>query len=155
MKIKDVKKHHMFYVTTNMAARRDRCFIDNSHMPTAGMPTIRTDTGRPGVPPGRCKADIESLGDETSAKAIINPSIFTNYGLNHRDFFLPRKPDYIRKLFENTGYEFPKDTFEKLWQAGVEVDKTGSVCIDTFKRLLAESLPPPTFKNHEESKCQY
>lgn len=57
-------------------------------MPTAGMPTIRTDTGRPGVPPGRCKADIESLGDETSAKAIINPSIFTNYGLNHRDFFL-------------------------------------------------------------------
>lgn len=57
-------------------------------MPRAGLPTIRMDTGRPRVLEGQCKADMESLGDETTSKAVVNPSIFTNYGLTHRDFFM-------------------------------------------------------------------
>ncbi|KAI4464278.1 ef-hand domain c-terminal containing protein [Holotrichia oblita] len=155
MTIKDVRTGNMYYTTTNMAAMEDRCFIDNSDMRPAGLPTIRTDIGRPRPLAGQCKADIESLGQETNANAVINPSIFTNYGLSHRDFCLPRQPEYIRRLFENTGYEFPGDTFDKLWKIGVDLDKTGLVCIDTFKQLIAETLPPPKLKTVKENKCQY
>ncbi|GJQ86612.1 hypothetical protein Trydic_g7844 [Trypoxylus dichotomus] len=149
MKIRDVKIDHMYYLTTNMAANRDRCTMDNSTMQAAGIPTFARDSGRPQLREG-CKFDLDSLGQETSAKAVINPSIFTNYGLSHRDFFLPRSPEYIRELFENTGYQFPDDTFDKLWKMGVDLDKTDLVCVDTFKQLIAHSLPPATIENAKE-----
>lgn len=57
--------------------------------------------------------------------------------------FQPREPELLRHIFENVGYEFPDDTFKKLWNIGLEKDKTGLVCIDTFKKLLKESVPLP------------
>lgn len=51
----------------------------------------------------------------------------------------------MKKIFENIGYKFPDDTFKKLWKIGVERDKTGLVCVDTFKQLIKETVPPPTF----------
>lgn len=56
-------------------------------MPPAGIPSVRTDLPRPIVPPNGCRAYLENLGNETSSKALLNPSIFTTYGLSHRDFF--------------------------------------------------------------------
>lgn len=101
---------------------------------------------------GQCAADKDHLGDETTAGCLVNPSIYTNYGLSHRDFFTvnatkkmkthqncrlqPREASVIRKLFENLGYEFPENSFEELWKKGVEIDRTGFVCIETFKNLI-------------------
>lgn len=56
-------------------------------MPCAGIPSIRSDLPTPTVRPGECRAYLENLGDETSTKALLNPSIYTNYGLSHRDFY--------------------------------------------------------------------
>lgn len=64
-------------------------------MRPAGLPTVRSDIGRPIILSGQCKADMESLGQETNVNAVINPSIFTNYGLTHRDFFLVSLPLYL------------------------------------------------------------
>lgn len=57
-------------------------------MSRAGLPSIRHDLPRPEIPQGECRAAIDNLGADTSAKAICNPNIYTNYGLSYRDFFL-------------------------------------------------------------------
>ncbi|KAF2903686.1 hypothetical protein ILUMI_02481 [Ignelater luminosus] len=145
IKIEDVPKGSQYYISTMKAAACDYLFIDNSKKHIAGTPCVRVDLLRPIVPSGGCKADLESLGDETTAAAVVNPSIYTAYGLTYRDFFVPRLPETMKKIFENIGYEFPDDTFEKLWKIGVEHDKTGLVCVDTFKQLIKETVPPPTF----------
>lgn len=104
---------------------------------------------------GQCAADRDHLGDETSAGLLLNPSIYTNYGLSHRDFFAvsvihivsvtwksifqPRKANELQKLFENLGYEFSNNTFQELWKKGLEIDKTGCVSIETFKNLLKQN----------------
>lgn len=46
----------------------------------------------------------------------------------------------LRDLFEKIGYQFADDSFEELWKKGVEIDKTGLVCIETFKNLVKQNL---------------
>lgn len=141
-------------------------------MPKAGLPSIRHDLPRPEVPQGECRASIDNLGADTSVKALLNPNIYTNYGLSYRDFFLvsyssnkftfltyiiyqPRSPELIRNLFEKLGYNFREDNFEKLWEMGVQQDQTGLVCIDTFKRLLQSQCASLELKVDEKQldKC--
>ncbi|XP_022904917.2 EF-hand domain-containing family member B [Onthophagus taurus] len=152
-KIDDIPQRNIRFVSTYMGSGCDYLEIDNSVKPPAGVATIRMDLDHPTVPPGQSKADLDNLGDETIAETVINPNIYTNYGLNHRDFFLPRQPEYLKDLFEKVGYQFPDDTFEKLWNYGVNLDRTGLVCIDTFDKLLAATIPPPIFKKDEENVC--
>lgn len=65
----------------------------------------------------------------------------------------PRSADLLRKIFENVGYRFPGDTFEKIWQKGVEIDGTGSVCVDTFHNLLKQHHRPKKLAV-DELECQ-
>lgn len=65
----------------------------------------------------------------------------------------PRSPETIRSLFEKVGYNFPGDTFEQLWKVGVDIDKTGLVCVDTFKTLLKTHCPPPKLVV-DEQECE-
>ncbi|KAG5893704.1 hypothetical protein JTB14_017811 [Gonioctena quinquepunctata] len=151
--IKDIPEKSLHYVTTNQAASCDYLIIDNSDMPVAGIPSIRSDMVRPIVPPTGCRADLDNLGEDTSVNALINPSIYTNYGLTYRDFFMPRSAETIRSLFEKIGYNFPHNTFEKIWKEGLEHDQTGLVCVDTFKYLLAKHLAPPNIRV-DERDCE-
>lgn len=57
-------------------------------MRAAGIPGIRYDLLYPNVPEGGCLADLENLGDETTAEGIVSPSVNTNYGLSYKDFFM-------------------------------------------------------------------
>ncbi|KAK5646766.1 hypothetical protein RI129_005230 [Pyrocoelia pectoralis] len=143
IKIEDIPEGSKYYLSTQQSAMCDAMAIDNTRMKPAGVPSVRYDRLYPVVPVGGCRADLDSLGDETTAEAIVNPNIYSNYGLTYRDFFMPRSPEIIKRIFTNIGYEFPNDTFEKLWEIGVERDKTGQVCVDTFKNVLNEALPPP------------
>ncbi|KAH0810018.1 hypothetical protein GEV33_012773 [Tenebrio molitor] len=136
VKIEDVPERNQYYITSSQAACCDYLIINNADSPAAGIPSIRYDLSRPIVPLGGCRADLENLGDECSAAILLNPSIYFNYGLSFRDFFIPRKRDVIRGLFEKTGYSLSDAAFEKLWSEGVEHDKTGLVCVDTFNKLL-------------------
>lgn len=56
--------------------------------PIAGIPSHRHDLKNVKVGNGQCTADKENFGDETTVNAVVNPSIYTNYGLSHRDFFM-------------------------------------------------------------------
>lgn len=143
IKIEDIPEGSKYYLSTQQSAHCDAMSMDNSGMRVAGVGSVRYDRLYPAVPAGGCSADLDSLGDETTAEGVINPSIYSNYGLSYRDFFMPRSPDVIKKIFTNIGYEFPKDTFEKLWGIGMERDKTGGVCVDTFKAILNDAVTPP------------
>nr|XP_023011847.1 EF-hand domain-containing family member B-like [Leptinotarsa decemlineata] len=153
MPMRDIPKESLYYVTTNQAASCDYLIIDNSGMSAAGMPSIRTDLVRPVVPPTGCRADLDNLGDESTVNSLINPSIYTNYGLTSRDFFTPRTAETIRTLFEKIGYNFPNDSFEKIWKEGVEHDQTGLVCVETFKSLLTKYIAPPKI-TVDERDCE-
>ncbi|KAH1013812.1 hypothetical protein HUJ04_002751 [Dendroctonus ponderosae] len=122
--IEDVPKESKYYISTSRAAGCDYLDVNNT------------------APSGGIRAAIENFGDETSAKSVVNPSIYTNFGLTYRDFFLPRSSQVIRNLFEKLGYNFIEGNFEKLWEMGVKEDQTGQVCIDTFKRLLQSKCQP-------------
>lgn len=56
--------------------------------------------GLPSIPTGRMHRD--NLTDDSTVKALINPNIFTRYGLSHRDFFLVSIALYVEKdeIFE-------------------------------------------------------
>lgn len=56
-------------------------------MDPAGVPTMRNDVSVPTVPNFGCKADLDNLGMDTDAATIVNPSIYTSYGLTFFDFF--------------------------------------------------------------------
>lgn len=65
-------------------------------MPAAG--SFGKDMHLPKAPPFGCKADINSLGNETTTGQIIYPSIYTNYGLSHRDFFKVLRHIFFKEL---------------------------------------------------------
>lgn len=153
MKIQDVPEQNQYYLTSTQSAVCDYLIINNAVSPPAGVPSIRYDLSRPIVPLGGCRADTENLGDECSSAILLNPSIYFNYGLSFRDFFLPRKPDVIRSLFEKSGFQIDDATFEKLWADGVEHDKTGLVCVDTFNTLLQKYYSEQRQLKVDEATC--
>ncbi|XP_017785362.1 PREDICTED: EF-hand domain-containing family member B-like [Nicrophorus vespilloides] len=129
------------YLTTNQAAVLDCWKMDNTNERIAGVPSRRLDMDVVALHPSQSRFEECNLSYESNAETLLNPSIFSNYQLTHRDFFLPREPQYLQKLFEIAGYQFPNDTFQKLWDLGVVHDKTGKVCIDTFRNLLKRTAP--------------
>ncbi|KAJ8981215.1 hypothetical protein NQ317_004157 [Molorchus minor] len=124
MPFNDVPPQNQYYVTTNQAAVCDYLVINNALFPTAGIPSRRHDLPRPIKPLEGCRADLDHLGEDTTANTVLNPSIYTNYGCSKK-----------------VGYNFPGETFEKLWQEGLKRDKTGCVCVDTFKTLVKTCCP--------------
>lgn len=58
-----------------------------SYLATAGVASIRYDLPE-FIPPEMCMAsDLSSYGGETLAGTIMYPSVYTSYGLSHRDLF--------------------------------------------------------------------
>ncbi|CAG9858399.1 unnamed protein product [Phyllotreta striolata] len=144
MPIKDLPESSLYYVTGTQEMSTDKEHYDNSKMPTAGLPSFRTDLERPYKTEGIHTADMDTLPNFTTIKTTINPSIYTRYGLTFRDFFMPRKPEVIRKLFEKIGYPLTDRAFNKLWEEGVAHDETGLCCVDTFKKLIELHFPHRT-----------
>ncbi|KAJ8930390.1 hypothetical protein NQ314_016817 [Rhamnusium bicolor] len=142
MPFNDVPKHAQYYLTTNQAASCDYLIINNTGMPAAGTPSIRHDLPRPIVPPDGCRADLVHLGADTSANALLSPIGNMN-----------KSAKTIRTLFKKVGYNFPGDTFQKLWKEGLERDQTGCVCVDTFKTLMKTHCPPPKLAV-DEQECE-
>ncbi|XP_018333284.1 EF-hand domain-containing family member B-like [Agrilus planipennis] len=154
VKINDIPKKNQYYTTTYQAMHCDFLKTELSDKPPAGLPSVRFDRPEGVVKACQCKADLENLGDEMSAASLLNPSVYTNSGLSHRDLLTPIKPEKMKLLFENLGYKFPDDSFQKIWQKGVERDGTGLVCIDTFLELLKKCLPSPILvEENPEKDC--
>ena len=61
---------------------------------TYGIPTIRTDIAAPNV---RRISDRVNYGDEGNAYALLNPSVYSQRGVNEKHFFEPRTKDEVRE----------------------------------------------------------
>eukprot|EP01029_Cantina_marsupialis_P029117 TRINITY_DN779822_c0_g1_i1.p1 TRINITY_DN779822_c0_g1~~TRINITY_DN779822_c0_g1_i1.p1 ORF type:complete len:322 (-),score=91.30 TRINITY_DN779822_c0_g1_i1:206-1171(-) len=79
-----------------------------------GTPTIRTDIPKPVV---RSMSDTQNYGGETTASELLCPSRFVEKGVDSLDFVQPRNADDIRDLFEEIGFVFSDEEFERMWAA--------------------------------------
>lgn len=104
----------------------------------AGLPSGRYfDLDQPVTPAGCCRADLFYLPDESDAKSCLNPSMFTNLGVSHRDMYAKREPENIRKIFEAASKEKLSDEkFETVWQDAKSFHSQGWVCYETFRKAL-------------------
>ncbi|KAK2581643.1 hypothetical protein KPH14_002143 [Odynerus spinipes] len=98
------------------------------------------------IAPKQCAHDDKEYSRIDSAYALIFPSIFTKYNLNHTDFFKIRSKEEIRNIFENIGVTFPDNSFDTIWEKGIELDGTDGVCVDTFNALL-DSFTNDSYKS--------
>ncbi|XP_055918047.1 EF-hand domain-containing family member B-like [Eupeodes corollae] len=88
---------------------------------------------------GDCRFFAENLGEETTVKQLISPTIPTHFGLSHRDFFLPRSKDKIKEIFTKAGWDLGDDeNFEKVWSLASSqwASTGGGVSIEAFKFAL-------------------
>ncbi|KAI4495566.1 hypothetical protein M0802_008578 [Mischocyttarus mexicanus] len=101
------------------------------------MSSLNKDENKSYITPSKyypCNENLYSKID--NAYALIFPSTFTKYNLNHIDFFKLRSKEEIRNIFENIGITFPDNTFDILWEKAIQKDGNEGVCIDTFNTLL-------------------
>ncbi|KOB73528.1 Uncharacterized protein OBRU01_10614 [Operophtera brumata] len=106
----------------------------------AGLPSGRYfDMDYPVTPAGCCRADRSYLPEESDAKSCLLPSLFTNFGLSHRDMYATHPPEYIRNIFEAASKEKLSDEmFETIWREATNYHSRGRVCCETFRRALCK-----------------
>ncbi|KAL0274176.1 UNVERIFIED_CONTAM: hypothetical protein PYX00_006659 [Menopon gallinae] len=98
------------------------CVCKTHLSPPAGKASIPT---RPSPYYQDSIVDIESLGTETTARAVIYPSIYTQYGLTHRDFFRPRTKEFLSDLFKRIGCTLSAEDVDEIYaEESVNVKKT-------------------------------
>ncbi|KAK6632255.1 hypothetical protein RUM44_007296 [Polyplax serrata] len=107
-------------------------------MPRAGESTFRLDAPRPFYKDSL--VNMDHLGQETTARALISPSIYTQYGLSHRDFLKPRNKEFLGKLFAKIGVTLNEEELEEIYQEGHALDQTGGVSVETFRNLLDQRV---------------
>eukprot|EP00118_Oscarella_pearsei_P004229 m.17710 g.17710 ORF g.17710 m.17710 type:complete len:550 (+) comp27541_c0_seq1:45-1694(+) len=109
-----------------------------------GVPTVRADLPAPRI---RRLGDRKNYGDESDAFGLVNPSVYSNYGVYERDFFEQRNPSEIKTVFTNIGVEMTEDVFQELWKRAAERDPNGLVSVESFRTTMEESQlqhPPET-----------
>ncbi|XP_072942953.1 uncharacterized protein [Epargyreus clarus] len=105
----------------------------------AGTPSGRYfDKDFPITPDGCCKADRYYLPHESDAKACLCPSVFTLYGISHRDMYAQREPDEIKRIFKTIERDMNEDTFGTVWKDAKKYHPKGLVCYETFRRALKQ-----------------
>ncbi|XP_014489213.1 PREDICTED: EF-hand domain-containing family member B-like [Dinoponera quadriceps] len=126
------------YVTTYGDSIGNISTFDDTQVHAAGLPSARSN--RPSMM--LIRADVSSkkdLDDQTAIHCSIPPDIFTKHGLTRTDLFMARNKEEIRSIFEDVGFKFPKNSFDSLWQEALLKDRTGGVCVETFRQLLVVS----------------
>ncbi|XP_041039895.1 EF-hand domain-containing family member B [Carcharodon carcharias] len=102
---------------------------------TCGIPTIRTDLPAPRF---RRISDTINYGDEATASALLNPSIFAQRNVYEKDMFIGRSKEEIKKIFCKVGVDMSKETFEEVWKQAAMMHPKGEVSVETFRDVLDE-----------------
>ncbi|XP_078390981.1 EF-hand domain-containing family member B isoform X2 [Cetorhinus maximus] len=102
---------------------------------TCGVPTIRTDLPAPRF---RRISDTINYGDEATASALLNPSIFARRNVYEKDMFIGRSKEEIKKIFCKVGVDMSKETFEEVWKQAAMMHPKGEVSVETFRDVLDE-----------------
>ncbi|XP_055512413.1 EF-hand domain-containing family member B [Leucoraja erinacea] len=104
--------------------------------PTLGVPTIRTDLAAPRF---RRISDTINYGDEATATALLNPSIFAQRQVYEKDMFLGRSKEEMKQIFCKAGVDMTRGTFEEVWRRAAMKHLTGEVSVETFREILDET----------------
>ncbi|KAJ0399435.1 hypothetical protein P43SY_005374 [Pythium insidiosum] len=78
-----------------------------------GVPTVRSDIP---APARRSIADGQNYGDDASSKELLYPEEFASSGIQDDEFSQPRERSFLRKLFEEIGYQLPEDLHALIWK---------------------------------------
>ncbi|KAE9532011.1 hypothetical protein AGLY_010213 [Aphis glycines] len=82
---------------------------------------------------------LDCFGSETNVKTLLNPTIFSNYGLTYRDFYIGRSKDVMKKLFQDIGVNLPNEIFNITWDNAYACDGIDDkVSIEVFRQALQE-----------------
>ncbi|XP_076652458.1 EF-hand domain-containing family member B isoform X1 [Halictus rubicundus] len=79
-----------------------------------------------------------TLKDGTTAYDLIFPSVFTRHGLGRNDLTKPRNKEEMKGIFENIGVQFPDNSFNLLWEKGLEKYNVQNLSVLTFRNLCDE-----------------
>ncbi|KAL4107697.1 hypothetical protein QTP88_017997 [Uroleucon formosanum] len=97
-------------------------------------------------------AYLDCFGSETDVKTLLNPTIFSNYGLTYRDFYIGRSKDVMKKLFQDLGVILPNDIFNIIWDNAYRCDGVDDkVSVEVFRQTLQE-LADRMFDQHGDEK---
>ncbi|XP_032906893.1 EF-hand domain-containing family member B isoform X2 [Amblyraja radiata] len=110
--------------------------IITKDFPTLGVPTIRTDLAAPRF---RRISDTINYGDEATATALLNPSIFAQRQVYEKDMFLGRSKEEIKQIFCKAGVDMTRGTFEEVWRRAAMKHLMGEVSVETFREVLDET----------------
>ncbi|XP_060681497.1 EF-hand domain-containing family member B isoform X1 [Hemiscyllium ocellatum] len=102
---------------------------------TYGVPTIRTDLAAPRF---RRISDTTNYGDEATASALLNPSVFAQREVFEKDMFMDRSKEEIKRIFCKVGVNISKETFEEVWKRAAMKHPKGEVSVETFRNVLDE-----------------
>lgn len=134
-KIPDVEGDCLGFSTTYNDMVKPGQEVDRRRM--AGLPSARyIDKDDLSTPAGMCKADRICLPEESDVRSCISPSIFTLFGITHRDMYAKRSPKVIRKVFEAAGENFTDEKFNEIWNEAKKYHSLGWVCYVTFRKAL-------------------
>ncbi|XP_050424735.1 uncharacterized protein LOC126835905 [Adelges cooleyi] len=79
----------------------------------------------------------DCFGYETDVKTLLNPSIFSNYGLTYRDFYIGRDKTTIKDILESIGVVLPDEIFNKVWNYAYQCDgNNDQVSVEVFRQIL-------------------
>ena len=69
----------------------------------------------------------QNYGDESDAYGLINPSLYSNYGVYEEDFFEERDPATMKRTLDSIGVEMTNDVFQQLWTKARNESPSGQV----------------------------
>ncbi|KAL5235882.1 hypothetical protein ACI65C_003292 [Semiaphis heraclei] len=96
-------------------------------------------------------AYLDCFGSETDVKMLLNPTIFSNYGLTYRDFYIGRSKDVMKKLFQDMGVILPNDIFNIIWENAYQCDGIDEkVSVEVFRQALQELADRMIDQNDDE-----
>lgn len=110
---------------------------DVGRLRMAGLPSGRYfDKDTVTTSEGMCKADRITLPQESNARSRVSPSVFSHFGVTHRDMYAKRTPEVVRRVFEAAGENFTDQRFNELWDEAKKFHSQGWVCFATFREVL-------------------
>lgn len=87
-----------------------------------GCPSVRSDIPKYAR---RSVADNQNYGDDVNARYLLHPSQFAALEIEDEEFIKPRSKEYIKSMFEDTGYN--EGDFEALYASCCLEDDTCTI----------------------------
>jgi hypothetical protein len=102
---------------------------------TYGVATIRSDLPAPTI---RRVGDHTNYGDESDARGLVNPNIYSNVGVYEQDFFQARSQEQVKGIMEKIGVKMTPEVFQELWQRAAMNDPNGLVSVESFRATMED-----------------